>query len=542
MEDGDKVSCVLCQLSEETKTTGALSTKDEVTAHENCLLFSSGLFCRNTPQFDDLFGFSVEDVLDEVKRGNKLICNKCKKKGATAGCELKRCKRSYHYPCAVQERAKIFEDADQGKFGLYCINHCPDKTHENNGCVNGHPSSSTKPRTSKNPSEAGSSKVFCLACEKVEGNISLESLSNSIAMLYCDKHAPTSQKRNTNGDSTTAGRPSSHGSDSNSSSSATGSSSKKRLSFRDNQEGTPSKQKCKSRNLVVSDDSSDSGKAEPDSEMAIFAPLETDIDDSANSVPEPKLIRKDTERPTGSASGNQLEDENRDGNKDKDDTMIPSDAESESLLLPVSTGLAVPWAAVSTQTAPTLLPECKTEVEVVQRKDEGSSPEQSPVHRPDQHTAGPPVPQQSSDGLPPSPYHSKPCSVSRSPPWTSSAMSSAPLELICVSLQSSPSTPMEPLSEQEPIIDSTSFWKSCNAAGCTQAVFTGFINEMNDISSRIQTDQASQEDYDFALTVLTASGKLTELVAKQQEELQRKQMELQKVTAAMEEVISALRK
>lgn len=38
MEDGDKVSCVLCQLSEETKTTGALSTKDEVTAHENCLV------------------------------------------------------------------------------------------------------------------------------------------------------------------------------------------------------------------------------------------------------------------------------------------------------------------------------------------------------------------------------------------------------------------------------------------------------------------------------------------------------------------------
>lgn len=159
MKDGDKVSCVLCQLSEETKTTGALSTKDEVTAHENCLLFSSGLFCRNTPQFDDLFGFSVADVLDEVKRGSKLICNKCKKKGATAGCELKRCKRSYHYPCAVQERATIFEDADHGKYGLYCINHCPDKTHENNGSVNGHSSSSTKPQTSKNPSEAGSSKV-----------------------------------------------------------------------------------------------------------------------------------------------------------------------------------------------------------------------------------------------------------------------------------------------------------------------------------------------------------------------------------------------
>lgn len=36
-------------------------------------LFSSGIFCRSSPQFDDLFGFSVEDVLNEVKRGRKLV-------------------------------------------------------------------------------------------------------------------------------------------------------------------------------------------------------------------------------------------------------------------------------------------------------------------------------------------------------------------------------------------------------------------------------------------------------------------------------------
>lgn len=117
MDNRSKVECVLCKKCEETKVTGALSTKDEVTAHQNCLvnihivsfqretpascsrtckpfsgignerlfvltrvsvfgsfqLFSSGLVCSSSPQFDDLFGFSVGDVLAEVKRGSKLV-------------------------------------------------------------------------------------------------------------------------------------------------------------------------------------------------------------------------------------------------------------------------------------------------------------------------------------------------------------------------------------------------------------------------------------------------------------------------------------
>lgn len=149
MGRGDKVFCVLCQRSEETEITGALSTKQEVTAHQNCLLYSSGIYCRDSPEFDDLFGFSVDDVLDEVRRGRLLVCKKCKKKGATAGCEVKRCKKSYHYPCAVQDGAKIIENANKGNYGLYCLKHRQE--NQNNGSV--------KSRTSKNANEAGSSKV-----------------------------------------------------------------------------------------------------------------------------------------------------------------------------------------------------------------------------------------------------------------------------------------------------------------------------------------------------------------------------------------------
>ncbi|XP_028852408.1 PHD finger protein 11 isoform X2 [Denticeps clupeoides] len=66
------VRCVLCKIAEENDVTGALATKEDVTAHQNCLLFASGTYCRNTPDFDDLFGFSVEDVKREEQRGRRL--------------------------------------------------------------------------------------------------------------------------------------------------------------------------------------------------------------------------------------------------------------------------------------------------------------------------------------------------------------------------------------------------------------------------------------------------------------------------------------
>ncbi|XP_035532361.1 dentin sialophosphoprotein isoform X2 [Morone saxatilis] len=524
MGHGRTVACVLCKRSDETRITGALSTKDQVTAHQNCLLFSAGIYCRDSPEFDDLFGFSVEDVMNEVKRGSKLTCSKCKKKGATAGCEVKRCKKSYHYPCAVQEGAKTIEDEDKGKYGLYCFSHYQ-QTQENNS-VNGRASSVSEHQTSEESNGAGPSKVFCLTCEKTEGNISLESLSNSIIILYCDQHAPASHKRNASGDSTTAG-PSAYSSDSNSSSSMKH--SKRRLSFSDKQEESASKRKAESWNGIITEDSSDD--SEPNADIAIFGPIECDLDESANSQTARQLISKATQSPTGSPSGNQPEDESKDKDKDDDDDDDDdeTDAESVSLLPPV--GSSMESQSLPSQTASA----AHFPVEVVKRHGEGSSPGRSPVHTPvpDQPTAGPSVPQQDSVGPAPTPDRSKPYSVTGSPD---------PPETICVSLLSSPSSPAALPTDPEPGIDSTSFWKSCNAAGCTQAIFGDFVNAMNDISSRIQSDRASQEDYDLALRVMEASGKLPELVTKQQKELQRKQLELQKAAAAMKEVVSALRR
>ncbi|XP_029386493.1 histone-lysine N-methyltransferase 2A [Echeneis naucrates] len=512
MSPGRRVSCVLCQRSEETKVTGALSSQDRITAHQNCLLYSSGLFCRYSPEFDDLFGFSVEDVIKEVRRGNKLNCYRCKKKGATAGCEVSRCKRSFHYPCAVQAGAEIIEDPDNGKYGLFCLKHHPERS-QISGAVNGSGGLSDH-------NGAGPSKVHCLTCEKKEGKISLDSLSNNIIKLYCDKHAPSSHKRGTYGDSAAA-RPSGCNSDSNSSSCST---SKRELSLNQKQE-SHSKSKTIARRISYSSNSDENETAR---EIGIFAPLESDIDETPNSSFEnqfmtlQQLMRKNTDTLKDSASGSQPKDGNQGGAKDDDEITIDSDAESVSLLPMDSCKEASAGPALS----PTV---ClvKTPVQAKKRKHEESSPKDNPVHSPDQHVGEP-------SRLPPSPRPK-----ANSDPG--SAVMPAPPETICASLISSSPSPVGPRSGPKLSVDSPSFWKSCNMAGCTQAIFTDFVNEMNDLANKIQSDQASREDYDLALRVMMASGKLAGLVAKQQKALRQKQIELTQAEAAIGEVMSALR-
>ncbi|XP_058885879.1 uncharacterized protein LOC117405252 isoform X3 [Acipenser ruthenus] len=117
------MSCVFCHLAVESSKTGPILQKEDTAAHENCLLFSSGLVTQNTPEGDDLAGFSVEDVKKEINRGRKLHCFRCKKSGATVGCEVKKCKRSYHFLCALNDNAEKEEDVDRGLFRIYCEMH-----------------------------------------------------------------------------------------------------------------------------------------------------------------------------------------------------------------------------------------------------------------------------------------------------------------------------------------------------------------------------------------------------------------------------------
>ncbi|KAM8855941.1 uncharacterized protein phf11 isoform 2-T2 [Spinachia spinachia] len=405
MDNRSKVLCALCQRGDETKVTGALATKDYVTAHQNCLLYSSGICCSCSPQYDDLFGFSVADVLAEVKRGSKLMCYRCQTRGATAGCEVKRCNKSYHYPCAVQHKAMFVEDAVQGKYELFCFKHRDQK-------------------------QSGPTKVTRAS--------EFSSDSNS-------------------------GRPSS---------------SKRRLSFQDKPKGNPSKRKAAVE--IFTEDSSDSDVG-ADEDMVAFGPVETD----SNSSPKAELIREDGKSPAGSTSGSPPVNGTMAGAKEDDNPILRSDCESESLLP----------ASPSSRFQSTLYPRLvllKSEV------DGTVSPPQDEINSPLLGLSG--------AGSPPLPHHSLPLNVPRSAASTSSPPDT-----------SFTFPTLAPPSSLKPDLNSTSFWKNCNAAGCTQALFAGFLNEMNAVCSRIQSDRASREDYDHALAVMIASGTLEEVVAKQQE-------------------------
>uniref|UniRef100_A0A1A7Y1L4 PHD finger protein 11 n=1 Tax=Iconisemion striatum TaxID=60296 RepID=A0A1A7Y1L4_9TELE len=504
MTPGRLAFCVLCERSEETKITGALSTKGGLTAHQNCLLFASGLACTtDKPEFDDLFGFSVEDVRKEVKRGRKLTCYRCKKRGAVSGCDIKRCQKSFHFPCAVEDEAEIIDNPRDEEYRLFCSKH-----YQTNS-VNG----STKPPL---PSDSKKPKV--------------------------SKHAPSSRKRKSNGE-TSAGQRSS--SVSSSTSRTTSSSFKRRLSFNDRSE---KKRKKTERLLSYSSSNSDPG--------ALIPPLDSDLDESIPPVSQEQFAaHPSNSRDSGIPCGAPVEEVVTTDVKNHD-LSIHSDAESESLLPPVSSHRPF-------QPNPEVL--CfEKEVQTIKREQEDFSPAPSLTHSPEED-AEEPFPEQPFPELPPSQGQSTPI-IPGSPHRTCSSVEVAVCENFCVTFISSsssspvqspasnpPPSPLEaapsdpnplqaPPSDLEPApsIDSANFWRRCNMARCTQAIFSEFVKEMNELCSRIQSDQASQEDYDYALSVMMSSGRLEALVTQQHEELQRKQAELQVAAAAMKDVVSVV--
>ncbi|XP_055733646.1 uncharacterized protein LOC129820744 isoform X2 [Salvelinus fontinalis] len=568
-QHGKKVQCVLCQTSEENRTTGPLSTKGSVTAHQNCLLYSSGIICQNSPEFDDLFGFSVEDVLIELKRGNRLICYRCKKKGATVGCEVKRCKKSYHYPCAVRDGAQNFDDHREEKFTLYCQKHNLEIAATNE-TVSRALSFNGDSETAMNNNRETSPKLFCLVCERKEESLSLEHMDSGIDKLYCEKHKPQSLQKELKGLDAVAGPSSSH-SDSNMStkrrqkqtpkrrliSSSTlncekdepqslqkelkgldavagpsSSHSDSNMSTKRRQKQTPkrrlsssstpevkSSKKSRKGSKSIQDDFSNSDGDVNGIDMEL-APLESDLEDGVFSE-----HRNHAEALT---TGCQPEPENRD-DSDGDHTVIDS---SQSLLLPV-------MLCVASEE-----PSQDTNISVCSSQPCSAASPGSPVlsgRHGSSLTLGPI-----------SSVHSGPLNVTNTPTRTSPPVSPVPPDC-CFTPVSSPHSvsnrpPAGPGGLGSPIASGSDsaasrvFWGRCNEAGCTQSIFTTFFSDMVSISNRILSDKASQEDYDLSLRVMEASGKLSQMLSEQEREFKKKQMELQRATAAIRDARSALKR
>ncbi|XP_029968513.1 PHD finger protein 11 isoform X2 [Salarias fasciatus] len=482
-----KVACVLCQRSEETRVTGNLLTEGHVTAHHNCMLYASDIYCKDSPEFGDLSGFRAEDVQQEAIRGRKLICHGCKSRGATVGCEVMRCKKSYHYPCAIADGAKRIDDEEEGKYGIFCPSH---SSKVNSGSMKRHDSL---------PS----------SCSSNGGQLPKRPLSQTDVGW---------------GDS-------------------------------------PSKRRLEDWFPTISDDSMNTEETEPRADMDMYAPIESDTE---SEDPEQQNISEVVEDPAGPPPGGQQEDERPDENGEEDaaamcsqETDIESDESQSLLLVPVELCVDTPSFSADTPSSyantpspwmntpslcadtppsipntPLPFPACFEQSTtgtqtclLKQEPAENPAEEFGPVRSVGQQEA---LFRKARSSSPPGTFQ-KPGPPLPTPPRRAH------------SVPPPPPSPL-PASGPEPGVKSSSFWKSCNATGRTRAIFDDFFREMSGVAERILLEQASDEDYDVALSVLAAMGKLPAYVSKQQEELQRKQQEVGKACAAMLDVVAALKK
>ncbi|NWH61886.1 PHF11 protein, partial [Geococcyx californianus] len=117
-------TCAFCSEGE-AGSVMYIAKERNIAAHQDCLLFSSGFVESEEYNPENLdVRFDVSSVLKELKRGKRLVCNFCRKKGATVGCEERACRRSYHYFCALCDDAAIETDEVNGVY-RYLTNYFP---------------------------------------------------------------------------------------------------------------------------------------------------------------------------------------------------------------------------------------------------------------------------------------------------------------------------------------------------------------------------------------------------------------------------------
>ncbi|XP_013910794.1 PREDICTED: PHD finger protein 11 [Thamnophis sirtalis] len=122
-----KRKCAFCP-DDEPSAIMYIAEERNLAVHQECLLFSSGFVESEEQNPEDLNKrFDVASVVDEIKRGRKLMCSWCHQRGATIGCEIKSCRRTYHYVCAVCDDASTEIDETRGLYRLFCRNHIPAK-------------------------------------------------------------------------------------------------------------------------------------------------------------------------------------------------------------------------------------------------------------------------------------------------------------------------------------------------------------------------------------------------------------------------------
>ncbi|XP_017558482.1 uncharacterized protein phf11 isoform X1 [Pygocentrus nattereri] len=512
------VRCILCNLADENETTGPLSSKGGISAHQNCLIYSSGIYCRNSPSFDDLFGFDVNDVRQEYIRGRKLKCHLCGEKGATAGCEMRRCKRSYHYPCAIEDHARAVEKMSKGFFTLYCVKHDPKRTktpERLHGLVNESSRSSAGSNGSKRP-RLDSSYAGTSSESDSSTNIRSRSRKRKSEVVISDSDEP-------NDVDPTFGR----------------------IEL-DPEEITPPKQHGQS--TPVPEDERDKEEPRADTSGVSFASVDDDETDVEEGAKSPSLLQ--TEYRHENVSFNVIMDSG------------PS-LESENSISPYSPsfvpggGGAAAAAAVCNGNGLLLAPENAAPIHdattiaiihtppescpfldspppgVVAAAESAGSPNQSSPTAPSCEDPG----EQTAH-----PACQDPPDTLHGPPECKTTPTDRPLDLTAPPGGSTMSPHPNEGTEEVSISETGAavFWRRCNEVGCTEAIFTEVTRQISSLAEKVQGQHATQQDHAVALRILEASGKLPTIFKQLEQDFEERDRELQRKREALRDARAVL--
>eukprot|EP00092_Neocalanus_flemingeri_P022542 GFUD01024444.1.p1 GENE.GFUD01024444.1~~GFUD01024444.1.p1 ORF type:complete len:1183 (+),score=255.92 GFUD01024444.1:131-3679(+) len=112
--DSELRSDTMCLLCGDKSLTHLGQFLTSLNCHLLCVKFASGILNRNVPPKDS-------EIVREVKRSRKLTCVYCRKKGASVGCNIKQCFRTFHLNCGIAKGSLNQHD----KFVSYCPQHRP---------------------------------------------------------------------------------------------------------------------------------------------------------------------------------------------------------------------------------------------------------------------------------------------------------------------------------------------------------------------------------------------------------------------------------
>ncbi|KAK3543933.1 hypothetical protein QTP70_031838 [Hemibagrus guttatus] len=506
--------CILCKRTYETNITGPLSCKQGTTAHQNCLLYASGIYCKNSPSFDDLFGFDVEDVETEARRGRKLRCCSCGKTGATSGCEVKSCKRSFHYPCAHMSGAVLEEDTTNGMFTLYCAKHNPNNSNVDYLCIS---------EGSKNDG-VGKEKVV------------------KILRFSSDHESSETNEQ----DNSPRG---SEGSESE----------------------TPRRSKGRKRTHLSS-----SSEDETQSLMNMdMAPIESETED--NTPPKKNTDVQVTMQPAFDSEhrsrdrkkhrqGFAVADEDSDFESKymvkayrQDNVPFTVIADSGPSVESVAENSSEPFSSAPTSPAGTSL----SNVDQSSVSASAALPSYN-TSAPNPHVPARPSLNSSPSSTPGESYEGKEsvckdnfvnierCASQDEPPLQMSLevklpgshkhLHDCPLDLASpggycmVNAQISKSVGHVGILGS----DAALFWKRCNEVGCTDDIFTDLTRQLSSLAEKVKNQQATQQDYAISLRILEASGRLPEIFKQMEQDFEDQERQLQRKKQALKDAKAVL--